>query len=279
MNHHPQNPAAQLFGKPELEPLFRELASVAQLLWDRGWAERNAGNFSVDVTGLIGSDPISGDFGGIQYPLERSFPDLAGRTLLISTTGSRMRDTARDPRAHTCFVHIPAGDPDCRIITVGDPSMSRGPTSELATHLAVQEMFVRTGSPAKVLLHAHVTELIALTQLSRYRSAEAINSLIWSIHPETVQFLPGGVGFIPFLVPGTAKIAEATIEEFIGHDVVVWEKHGCLTVAPTPEEAFDSMDIIAKAVRIWFLTHTAGMKPEGLTPEAIAEIRKNLFSR
>ncbi len=277
MSHHAQNLREQLFLNPELEPLFRELASVAQHLWDRGWAERNAGNFSVDVTDALSSVRFQGEYSETELPLERPFPELAGRTLLISTTGSRMRDTAKDPRARSCFVHIPGDGPVCRVITTGEHGA--GPTSELATHLAVQGQFVRTGSPSKVLLHAHVTELIALTQLAQYRSAEAINSLLWSMHPETVQFLPGGVGFIPFLVPGTTRIAEATFGEFTGHDVVVWEKHGCMAVAPSPDEAFDTMDIIAKAVRIWFLANATGMKPEGLSADAVSEIRKNLFSR
>ena len=42
-----------LFQKKELKPLLMQVAGVAQYLWDRGWAERNAGNFSINVTGFF----------------------------------------------------------------------------------------------------------------------------------------------------------------------------------------------------------------------------------
>ncbi len=34
----------------ELQNVVDEIAEVSGYMWERGWAERNAGNFTVDVT-------------------------------------------------------------------------------------------------------------------------------------------------------------------------------------------------------------------------------------
>jgi ribulose-5-phosphate 4-epimerase/fuculose-1-phosphate aldolase len=35
--------------------------------------------------------------------------------------------------------------------------------------------------------------------------------------------------------------------------VVIWERHGCITTGSTPNEAFDLVDILAKAVKIFYM--------------------------
>ena len=37
----------------EIQQVVDEIADVAGYMWERGWAERNAGNFTVDVTNLL----------------------------------------------------------------------------------------------------------------------------------------------------------------------------------------------------------------------------------
>jgi rhamnulose-1-phosphate aldolase len=149
------------------------------------------------------------------------------------------------------------------------------PTSELASHLAIQQQLLQKQALEKVVLHAHVTELVALTQLAPFTSEHAVNSLLWGMHPETILFLPDGVGFIPFTIPGTENIAMATLKGFENHKVVLWEKHGCMTIARTLTEAFDNLDILAKSARIYFLCKSAGQEPQGLNNLQLKEIRDN----
>ena len=265
-----------IFQKKDLKPLFLQISAVAQYLWDRGWAERNAGNFSVNVTHLFQEKELDRLSTYPFYPLSRHYPDLARKLFLISGTGTRMRDLASNPLENICFVYISDSGSAFHIIDDHRDEPAVKPTSELATHLAVQQQFIHRKSPEKVVLHAHVTELVALTQLPQFTSGEAINSLLWGMHPETVLFLPDGAGFIPFRQPGSETIAMASIREFEKHAVVIWEKHGCLAVGSTMAEAFDYLDLLAKAARIWFMCKSAGFDPEGLTPAQVAEIRRSV---
>jgi hypothetical protein len=43
--------------------------------------------------------------------------------------------------------------------------------------------------------------------------------------PETKAFCPRGLGIIPYQLPGSVEMAEATIQELADYDVVMWEKH------------------------------------------------------
>jgi rhamnulose-1-phosphate aldolase len=266
------NLTSDLFRKNEMKPLLQQVAGVAQWLCDRGWAERNAGNFSVNVTGLMHEKDVDRFSSSPFIPLTRSYPDLARNILLVSGAGTRMRDMAAGPAANLCFVFISDTGSACHIIGhhhEGDPVK---PTSELVSHLAIQQQFIRKKAPEKVILHAHVTELIALTQLAPFKSEEAINRLLRGMHPEIVLYEPAGAGFVPYMLAGTEHIASATLGKLEHFRAVIWEKHGCLATGTSLPAAFDTLDIFAKAAKIYFLAKSSGLEPEGLTEEQIREI-------
>jgi rhamnulose-1-phosphate aldolase len=96
------------------------------------------------------------------------------------------------------------------------------------------------------------------------------------MHPENVMFVPEGAGFLPFTIPGTEKIAEATTREFERHRTVIWEKHGVLATGKNVLEAFDTIDLLVKAAKIWFYCKSAGYEPEGLSDAQMEEIRKKI---
>jgi len=249
-----------LFRRKEMQSLSDEMAAVARLLCDRGWAERNAGNFSVNVTPMVEGNCAWLVDAGTPLPLGRIYPGLAEQVFLVSGTGTRMRDLAGDPTRFTCFVAVGAKGDMCRIFPGNTEAIGVKPTSELATHLALQQMLRQSEVKETVVLHAHVTDLIALTHLPQFRSAEAINSALMQIHPELGMFLPGGAGFIPFTVPGTESIADATLQGFAGHATVIWEKHGGMAVGTSLNDAFDRLDLLAKAAAIWFRCRSAGLE-------------------
>ena len=267
------NHTNDIFQKKEMKSIFVQIAVISQILWDRGWAERNAGNFSINVSGLFTSKELDRLSFYPFFPLSKRYPELDRTVFLLSGTGTRMRDMAINPVENVCCVYISDSGSAYHIIDENPEGTSAKPTSELATHLAIQQQLLQKKSLEKVVLHAHVTELVALTQLAPFTSEKAVNSLLWGMHPETILFLPDGVGFIPYTIPGTENIAMATLKGFENHKVVLWEKHGCMTVARTLSEAFDNLDILAKSAKIYFLCKSTGQEPEGLNNLQLKEIR------
>ena len=270
------NLANDIFQKKELKPVFTQVGTIARYLWDRGWAERNAGNFSINVTGFFSDRELDHLSSYPFFPLSKQYPGLVRTLFLLSGTGTRMRDVVENPTEHICFVYISDSGSAYHIISENQGNTAVKPSSELATHLAIQQQLLQKKSTEKVVLHAHVTELIALTQLSPFTTEAAVNSLLWGMHPETLLFLPDGVGYIPYILPGTENIAMATVRGFEKHKVVLWEKHGCMAVGKSLSEAFDNLDILAKSARIYFQCKSTGMEPEGLSNSQLKEIRDNL---
>jgi rhamnulose-1-phosphate aldolase len=264
-----------IFQKKEIKTLLQEVSEVAQYLWDRGWAERNAGNLSIRVTEYFADKELDRLSTYPFLPLTKTYPDLARQLFLVSAAGSRMRNMARHPAANVCFVFVNESGTAYHIICQPGEETLLKPTSELPTHLSIHQMLLQKKSSEKAVLHAHVLELIALTQLPGFSNETALNSLLWGMHPETIMFVPHGLGFIPYTLPGTETIAQATLRGLETHQVILWEKHGCMAVSTTLSEAFETIDILAKSAKIYFLCKSAGAEPLGLTPEQLREIKEH----
>ncbi len=250
--------------KKEVTETILAISEVAGYLWESGWAERNAGNLSVNISHYAGRQTIN-DKNYQHFDLDTKYPDLAGEVLIVSGTGTRMRDLAVNPIGNLLIIKIDTSGYGYFVLAPVIKNKSKVmPTSELATHLSVHEMFLKTGSKNKVVLHSHVTELIALTHIPEFCNTDRINDLIFGMHPETRMFIPGGVEFIPFLKPGTKEIAGATVNALNKRDLAIWEKHGVFAAGPDIIEAFDTLDILAKAVSIYFMCRNAGYDPKGI---------------
>lgn len=248
-----------------LKHVVRDIAEVARFLWERGWAERNAGNLSLDITDITpenrGTRERLHKITGRMIP-----PELAGRTFYVTATGSRFRDLARDPEKGLLMIRI-REDLQGYLIPGGMEEAEKKPTSEIITHLAIHGFLRDNKLPQKAVVHTHPTELIALTQLRTYRSEKAVNRLLRAMLPEVEIVLPDGVGLAPYQRPGSPALAEATLKALKGHRVVLWEKHGCTAIGRDVLEAFDLIDTVNKAAEIFFLCQKGGHEPEGLDGE------------
>ncbi len=252
--------------------ILADIASAAGLLNERGWAESRAGNISCRV--ITDSILPYDDYpAGSPVPLPRPCPSLAGQALLITGSGTRMRDIARDPASNLALLRISA-DGESYIPVLGlDGKFGREPSTELPVHLAIQAHLEASRRSEASVVHTHPAEIIAITQHHEYSDELALNRLIWSMHPEIAFFLPDGIGLLPYEISATQSIADATVASLNERSVVVWAKHGILAVGETSEAAFDMIDAVIKAVRVYFICKSAGYSPQGLTFAEIEELR------
>lgn len=261
----------------ELKKIIDDITKVALYLWERGWAERNAGNISVNITELA-SDRRKSYIESPKISLKIFPPELFGGCFLITTTGSRFRDLVQQPEKNLLIFHI-TDELDGYHILWGGKGLERRPTSEFISHLKIHAFLLSNNLPQKVILHTHPTQLIALTHIEQYNRGEALNHLLWSMHPEVKIVLPEGVGLAPYRCPGSTELAEATVKALEHHRVVLWEKHGCLAIGTDVFEAFDLIDAVNKAAEIFFICQSAGFEPSGLSQEQLAELAKFPLTR
>jgi len=246
----------------QLLDTYSEILDVASLIYKNGWAEKNAGNFSIKL------DFEDDRFSDVEIPLLTSFPLLRNNIFIVTGKGVRMRDVAKNPIENTLIIRINAIGDSYSIITDGELV----PTSELPTHLAIHNMIAARGSSERAVIHSHVTELISLTHIPEYCNQKKLNSLLWQMHPETIMFIPKGVGFVPFMMPGSIEIADATIETLKNHQIALWEKHGVFSIADNINNSYDLIDIIAKSAKIYFMCASTGSLPQGLNEKQLQEL-------
>ena len=92
--------------------------------------------------------------------------------------------------------------------------------------------------------------------------------------PETLAFAPLGLGIVPYELPGSVKLADATLEQIKKFDVVMWEKHGVCAVGLDIMDAFDQVDVLNKAAQIYIASKNMGFEAEGMSDAQMAEMTR-----
>ncbi|MDR2809753.1 MAG: rhamnulose-1-phosphate aldolase [Tannerellaceae bacterium] len=253
------------------KPLMAEIdriAEVAGYLWEKGWAERNGGNISVNITRLLTAEELSMTPLTTDIALEEPVEALNGQVFYVTGTGKRMRYVAKAPFCHGALIGITAGGTSYHILA----EKPIAPTSELPSHLLMHNYLRTSGRQTNVVLHTHPTDLIGLTHCTPYLDSEKLTRLLWSMIPECRIVVPGGIGIVPYEIPGTLALAHATIKQLSRNDVVFWEKHGVLAVGEDIIDCFDAIDTLSKSAQIYFSARAAGYEPEGMTNRQLDDL-------
>lgn len=257
-----------LDNRPALAHEVEQVAETAGYLWQKGWAERNGGNITVNVTEHVDDDIRRMPAISPVYQIGAVLPHLKGCYFFCKGTNKRMRDLARWPMQNGSFIRILD---DCASYEIIADNPVK-PTSELPSHLAVHNYLLEKGSPYRASLHTHPIELVAMTHCKKYLEKDVATNMLWSMIPETKAFCPRGLGIIPYRLPGSNELAESTIRELGDYDVTIWEKHGVFAVDTDIMSAFDQVDVLNKSAQIFIAARNMGFEPEGMSQEQMREL-------
>lgn len=259
-----------LDNNPRLRAEVDQAAQVAGLLWQKGWAERNGGNITVNVTdavdeALLTKSPISDPIA-----IGLKLPNLKGKLFYCKGTNKRMRDLAQHPMDNGSIIRI-CDDCEHYEIIADQPV---APTSELPSHLLLHDYLIGSGSDYKACVHTHPIELVAMSHNPDFLGKDVLTRLLWSMIPETLAFAPLGLGIVPYQMPSSLDLANSTLEQIRDYDVVLWEKHGVTAVGPDVMAAFDQIDVLNKSAMIYRDARAMGFVPTGMSDESMTEIRR-----
>ncbi len=221
-------------------PELKEIQKVAKILYERGWAEANAGNISVRIEE---KDLPGGFFKGRKLFLKHlteTFGALENKVFIITKAGARMRDMVDDPLGNLAIIKI--GEKGKSYFSTNELPI----TSEYMTHFILHSYFVQEKPSYRVILHTHPTRLVACSHIKKFKD------VLLSIHPEIKVKIPEGIEVVK-ATPGSKILAEKTLKAFKKHRVIVWEKHGVITAEENLEKALDLIEILEKAAEIFFL--------------------------
>ena len=257
-----------LDNRPALAAEVEKVAEVAGYLWQKGWAERNGGNITVNITEHV--DDAIRAMPAIAEPkaIGLTLPNLKGCYFYCKGTNKRMRDLARWPMDNGSVIRIL--DDCAHYEIIADKPVA--PTSELPSHLAVHNYLIGKGSNYNASVHTHPSELEAMSYCKKFLDKDVATRLLWSMIPETKAFCPRGLGIIPYKLPSSNELAEATIKELGDYDVTLWEKHGVFAVEQDVMAAFDQIDVLNKSALIYIAAKNMGFEPEGMSDDQMREM-------
>ena len=226
--------------------------------WDQGWHERNGGNLTYRMRPeeVEQCRPHFKATPGQWVNMGVQADNLRGEFFISTGSGKYFRNVPLAPQDNICIVEINEAGDAWRIVW----GLEKGgrPTSEFPSHFLNHSVRKEaTGGACRVIYHAHPANLIAMTYILPLTARDFTRAL-WKSATECPVVFPGGVGVVPWMVPGGSDIALATSQLMKEYDAAVWAHHGLFASGPDFDTTFGLMHTIEKAAQIYILALSAG---------------------
>lgn len=226
--------------------------------WDQGWHERNGGNLTYRMRPeeVEQCRPYFKAIPGQWVNMGVQADNLRGEFFISTGSGKYFRNVPLAPQDNICIVEINEAGDAWRIVW----GLEKGghPTSEFPSHFLNHSVRKEaTGGACRVIYHAHPANLIAMTYILPLMARDFTRAL-WKSATECPVVFPGGVGVVPWMVPGGSDIALATSQLMKEYDAAVWAHHGLFASGPDFDTTFGLMHTIEKAAQIYILALSAG---------------------
>ncbi len=205
--------------------------------------------------------------------LPQPAPHLADNLVIVTGSGRRLREIQIDPVANLGVVRISHDGIGGTLHTAPGRLFERV-TSEWNSHLAVHDDVVeRTGTNFHAIVHAQPPRLTYLSHVPAYASEDYLNQRLLRWEPETIINLPAGIGFLPFMLPGSAPLMAANVKSLREHRIVVWAKHGVMARSSiSVKRAVDRIEYAETGANYEYMDLMNGGRAEGLTLEELRTV-------
>lgn len=226
--------------------------------WLLGYHERNGGNLTYRMTAgeVAACRPFFKEEPLPWVPMGVCGPNLASEYFISTGSGKFFCNVILAPENNLCIVQINEAGDSYRIVW-GLENGGR-PTSEFPTHFMNHSVrSLATDGECRVIYHAHTPSVIALTYVLPL-DAKTFTRALWQSATECPVVFPGGVGVVPWMVPGGAEIALATCEQMKAFDAAIWAHHGTFCSGPDFDITFGLMHTIEKAADIYVRAMSMG---------------------
>jgi rhamnulose-1-phosphate aldolase len=256
----------------DFEKILEEMSEVGGLLHEMRASEGGAGNITV-MSELEGFNHVEYGFSTKQIHLPFPVPHLAGRKLVVTGSGCRLRDLVGNPLENVGLIEI-MEDGRTGIAYYLEEGNFKAPTSEYNTHLKLIQREVEINSVSFfAVLHAQPLYLTFLTHIPAYQDELILNRALYRWQAEQIVFYPYGITFVPFLAPGSDELMVSTYRADSRRQFIVWSKHGVVSLsAVSLPEAMDSIEYFEAAAQYEYLNIAANNPASGLDLNELTEI-------
>lgn len=240
--------------------VMQSFARVCEDGWQQGWHERNGGNLTYRMTSeeVAQLRPFFHPVPGEWVSMDVQADNLRGEYFIATGSGKYFRHVQHAMQDTCCILEINDAGNAWRIVW----GLEKGgrPTSEFPSHFLNHSVRKQaTNGACRIIYHAHPANVIAMTYVLPLNARDFTRAL-WQSATECPVVFPGGVGVVPWMVPGGRDIALATSKLMKEYDAAVWAHHGLFVSGPDFDTAFGLMHTIEKAAQIYMLV-LASVKP------------------
>ncbi|WP_071392809.1 rhamnulose-1-phosphate aldolase [Bacillus tuaregi] len=250
-------------------PFLQEMVETTSNLYRLGWDERNGGNISyllkeeevrpfLDVNQAVRTIPMNFDAS-----------ELAGKYFIVTGSGKYFKNVEKDPSTCLGVIRISMDGKSYEILWgFEDGGVA---TSELPTHLMNHMVRLSVDPNHRVIMHCHATHLIAMTFTHSLKEEEMTKTL-WEMCTECLVVFPEGVGVVPWIVPGTNEIGEATAKRMKDVRLALWPHHGVFGAGTTMDETFGLIETAEKAAEVYTIVCAQGGKKQTITDQQLQDL-------
>lgn len=258
-----------------LDEILAQMGAAGRRLDHMGAVEAGAGNISVSIAKTAEELGLTDRFPevhpGTELPLPA--PALAGRTVLVTGSGCRLRDVIESPEANVSAFVVDEGGRTGTWCTNPAKAYAK-PTSEFNSHLAVHnDQVAQRGVDFQAVIHAQPPYLVQLSHVKDIRNTRDFNRRILRWEPETIVQLPAGIEVLDFMVPGGQELMENNVRALRDHVIVLWSKHGIMVRSDVaPLAAVDKVGYAETGAMYEVRNITSGNLGEGVTDAEIKAV-------
>ncbi len=253
------------------DSLLSDTVRCARDMWLNGWAENGAGNLSVRIDPELVKGVKNVREGSGWFDSGWNAPELGDAAFLMSARGSLFRRLRERPWEGCGVIRLDRDGTRYRVLWGFEPEGS--PSSEIQSHMAVQEAGARFGASAVV--HVHAPNVIALTSTITPDTV-SLTRLLWSMHSECIALFPEGIEVPPWCLPGSAALSAATARGFQKRRLMVWPFHGVVAAGRSLDEAVGLIEAVEKASEIYLKAAAAGGPNAWLTEDDLRAVAGHL---
>ncbi|WP_086347869.1 rhamnulose-1-phosphate aldolase [Candidatus Enterococcus clewellii] len=245
-------------------PFVQEMVATTANLYRLGWDERNGGNISyllneeeilpfLDPENVVRTIPMI--FDGSK---------LAGKYFIVTGSGKYFKNVCDAPSENLGVVRVSQDGKAVELLW----GLEYGavPTSELPSHFMSHIARLEVDPENRIIMHNHASHLLAMS-FTHDLDEKAFTRTLWQMCTECLVVFPEGVSIIPWLVPGTNEIGEATAAKMKETRLVLWPQHGIYGAGKDMDEVFGLIETAEKAAEVYTYVCAQGGVKQTITDE------------
>ncbi|MDR0846731.1 MAG: rhamnulose-1-phosphate aldolase [Lactobacillales bacterium] len=233
----------------------KELSAVTALMYDKGWDERNGGNITVRIDAAEVENHLDTNNVLRVLPLAFDASKLAGEYFLVTGSGKYFKNVIDAPAENLGVIRVSSDGRSLDLLW----GLENGavPTSELPSHFMCHIARLAVDPEHRVVMHSHATHLLAMT-FSHSLDERDFTRTLWQMCTECLVVFPDGVSIVPWLIPGTLEIGEATSAKMSANRLVIWPQHGIYGAGRDLDETFGLIETAEKAAEVYTYVQAQG---------------------